>query len=163
MHRARNESEKIQTSCESNDSESDGEVKRTTFSTQTTWETAPPSADEVLHFKYTDKKYRKLFRWEKDVSTVDLHGLSAEEARELTLFFLGVHITQGSLGTGGQFTPGSLAIGRMLPKLIKIVTGRGVHSEGGVPIIKPVVKNILIERKLQYNVTDKGGAFTVQL
>lgn len=124
---------------------------------------APPSADDVLHFKYGDKKPCEVFGLNKGVPTLDLHGLTAEEARELTRNFLRAHSTQGNLATGGKFTPGTLATGRMPSKTIMIVTGRGVHSEGGVPIIKPVVENILRQRNLQYTVTAKGGAFTVQL
>lgn len=46
---------------------------------------------------------------------------------------------------------------------IQIITGRGIHSDNGIPKIKPVVKNIIVGEGLQYRETCKGGSYLVYL
>lgn len=129
---------------------------------------AVPCPDDIIQFKFGPKTSRELFSVENGIHTLDLHGLTAEEAREMTRNFLRAHTNRlgNPLATGGMsFQQGStLATGPSSEvKIVKIITGRGNNSQGGIPIVKPVVENILRQRNLKFTVTAKGGAFTVEL
>lgn len=121
----------------------------------------PHPADDVIYFKCGPKKRSDLFGLNKDVPTLDLHGLTINEAREWTGKFLRAQSIRSNLAIGGQYSFGSLATNRMPSKTFKIITGRGLHSPERVAKIKPVVEDILKQLNLQYTVTDNGGAFTI--
>jgi DNA-nicking Smr family endonuclease len=46
---------------------------------------------------------------------------------------------------------------------IRFITGRGLHSAHGKPVIKPAFKAYFDQNRLRYNEAAKGGAFDVTL
>ena len=84
--------------------------------------------------------------------TLDLHGLKAAEARDCVIDFLNTH---GGIERNGFYIPRN--------KTAKIITGRGLHSENGVCVLKHVVERVLNERNLTFKVFAKGGAYNVKL
>ena len=82
--------------------------------------------------------------------TLDLHGKTATEAeREIRLFILRAK--------------------RESKRMIRIITGKGLHSEGGQSVLKGVVENKVVELKDEGLVLDRkwekggGGALLVYL
>ncbi|MBW6440741.1 Smr/MutS family protein [Patescibacteria group bacterium] len=79
---------------------------------------------------------------------LDLHGLTKEEAREEVLDFLDEANNNGD-------------------KKVRIITGKGLHSENNKGILKEYVQSILDEKCLEYCdakiCEGGGGAINVKL
>ncbi|KAB7499604.1 hypothetical protein Anas_07997 [Armadillidium nasatum] len=88
---------------------------------------------------------RRLSIFEQDgLETIDLHGKKVSEARYLADKFLH-HQERQSLPA------------------VQIITGRGLHSPDGIPVLKPVVRNMIRDRGLRYDEIAMGGAYKVYL
>ena len=74
------------------------------------------------------KSAKKQSQWEE---CLDLHGKTAEEAINLL----------------ASFVAGSYA--RNL-KAVVVITGKGKHSRGGVPVVKPRVENWILQKGKRY-------------
>jgi len=83
---------------------------------------------------------------------IDLHGFYVKDAINTTTQF----ISQRSKAYGQSHHSESL-------RYVYIVTGRGLHSEGGVPRVKPATEELLHDRHLQFTWMNKGGMMKVDL
>ncbi|XP_044267376.1 NEDD4-binding protein 2-like [Tribolium madens] len=83
--------------------------------------------------------------YEKNPSndTIDFHHLYVKEAVEVLDIFLDDQI-------------GGLRDDNVKTKALSVITGRGKHSENGVPKIKPAVIERLIVRKLKFSEVNAG-------
>lgn len=77
------------------------------------------------------------------IPELDLHKLRVWEAKKVTQMFV--------KQSRGRY------------RRVKIITGRGLHSAGGIPKIKPEVEVLLQEAGLSYEEVNKGGCFEVML
>jgi len=75
---------------------------------------------------------------------IDLHGLYVQEAMEI----LGsqIHAEQARGGTG-----------------LKVIVGKGNHSNGGIQRIKPAVKDLCRELNLQFFTSENAGEMHISL
>lgn len=71
--------------------------------------------------------------------TLDLHDYKAREAKHEARQFL-------RRNSGRQ---------------VEIITGRGVHSIGGVSVLKTVMEEVLEEMDLTYTLQNKGGSYLI--
>jgi DNA-nicking Smr family endonuclease len=46
---------------------------------------------------------------------------------------------------------------------VTVISGRGIHSEGGVPKIKPAFEKYFRDNHIRYQPINRGGAFKLQL
>nr|XP_045604920.1 uncharacterized protein LOC123762453 isoform X2 [Procambarus clarkii] len=74
-------------------------------------------------------------RWE-----LDLHGMYRHEAGVAVNSFLRKHSDESR---------------------VRIITGRGLHSEKNQPVLKPHVINLISQRGLSYKVVSKGGCIDI--
>ncbi|XP_018013785.1 uncharacterized protein LOC108670801 [Hyalella azteca] len=133
--------------------------------------TAPPSIpspSDIFHFKHADLTSSDLFSFEDGIPTLDLHRLAVNEAREITRNFLRAHSSTGTMVGGASVLPRvhgahHTSNSQTSAKMVKIVTGRGMHSNQGVSALKPMVLNILQQRNLKHEISSKGGAILVHL
>lgn len=108
---------------------------------------APPSTPEdspTVGLTFGTRKLSSIIFDDNGIPTLDLHNMTVPEAKSAVQGFLR---RQRSLGSS----------------YIQIITGRGIHSDNGIPKIKPVVKNIIVGEGLQYRETCKGGSYLVYL
>ena len=75
--------------------------------------------------------------------TVDLHGFEATVAKVAVAFVLGECRRPAGARAGGGAAPDDGSGGAPLP--LRIITGRGQHSKGGMPILKPAIIAMLAE------------------
>ncbi|KAK7066835.1 hypothetical protein SK128_000985 [Halocaridina rubra] len=103
--------------------------------------TVTPSESPKLELKFATISLRQVIRVEQGILTLDLHQMTVKEAVQVTNEFL-------TSTAAGQHR-------------VQIITGRGVHSEGGVPKVKPVITELLKEKNLKFTEKHKGGCFEV--
>lgn len=95
------------------------------------------------YYRYISARRLSIFH-QDGLETIDLHRKKVSEARYLTDKFLH-HQENNSLPA------------------IQIITGRGLHSPDGIPVLKPVVRSMIRERGLRYEEIANGGAYKVYL
>ncbi|XP_069156374.1 uncharacterized protein [Procambarus clarkii] len=95
-------------------------------------ETAPPSNTQLN--EESRERYRNR-AWE-----LDLHGMYRHEADVAVNSFLRKHSDESR---------------------VRIITGRGLHSEKNQPVLKPHVINLISQRGLSYKVVSKGGCIDI--
>lgn len=77
------------------------------------------------------------------IPELDLHELRVWQAKKVTQMFV--------RQSRGRY------------RRVRIITGRGLHSVGGIPKIKPEVEVFLQNAGLSYDEVNKGGCFEVKL
>jgi len=105
--------------------------------------------DEAIMLTY--QRYNKP---EEAATRLDLHGLKKKEALRLLEKILIIRSQQINEKHG--------EIGARDPIEFNIVTGRGNHSDRKA-VLKPAVKDFLIDNKFKYAEFSNGAGFTVQL
>lgn len=93
--------------------------------------------------KYVDIPQSEIIKLDHGVPTLDLHRMTVREASQATDSFI-----RQSFGRHQR---------------VRIVTGRGLHSEGGMPKVKPTVQKYLLHNNYKYNEVHNGGCFEVFL
>ncbi|CAB3386835.1 Hypothetical predicted protein [Cloeon dipterum] len=94
----------------------------------------------------TDALMAKLYRFLLQSATntfIDLHFLKVTEAESVLALFL-KHISSPCCTARTEVT---------------VVTGRGLHSQGGVPILRPAIKNYLDRQNIKYK--EQPGSFRI--
>ncbi|ROT80128.1 uncharacterized protein [Penaeus vannamei] len=103
----------------------------------------PPSEGSYLPLKHGDLPFKQVLRFEDGILTLDLHTMTVREALQTTEAFIRQY--------WGQH------------EKVRIITGRGIHSENGVPKVKPAIKDFLLNHGLQHTEIRQGGCFEVFL
>jgi DNA-nicking Smr family endonuclease len=98
--------------------------------------------------QWQPKKIKRNKYLQVSQDEIDLHGFTREEARESLLFFL-------QSARDRKF------------KLVRVITGKGLHSENGQSVLSGYIKNLLEREGLKYSdakLYDGGsGAIDVQI
>lgn len=102
-----------------------------------------PRGSPHLQLTHADLPVRQVFRLEQGIPTVDLHCMTVREATQIVDAFL--------------------AQNRGRHHRVRIVTGRGLHSENGVPKVKPAVLQLLENQNLKFCQVHNGGCLEVVL
>lgn len=102
-----------------------------------------PSDSPHLRLKYADLSVRRVIKIEHGIPTLDLHNMTVKEATKITRAFLATNIGQ--------------------QHRVRIITGRGLHSEGGVAKVKPAIETLLENQNLKFSETNSGGCLNVIL
>lgn len=102
-----------------------------------------PTDSPTLHLKYGNIPKREVIKLERGIPTLDLHGMTVKEATRATDLFI-----RQSLGH--------------YPR-VNIVTGRGLHTVGGVPKVKPAITTYLANCRYKYREVHNGGCLEVIL
>ena len=90
----------------------------------------------------------------RDTETeVDLHGLHAGEALALVKGCIEDHASKRRAWQGRGLFPS---------KLVKVITGKGLHSQSG-PRLRPAIENSLQLQRIEYKVARDGGSLTIML
>lgn len=104
----------------------------------------PTRLTTLINYDFGDDALASdIVRMELGAPTIDLHQLRVREATRITDNFL--------KQSRGRY------------KRLRIITGRGLHSENGVPKIKPAVESLLNERNYLFKETAKGGCLEVMM
>eukprot|EP00656_Telonema_subtile_P027496 TRINITY_DN2959_c0_g1_i3.p1 TRINITY_DN2959_c0_g1~~TRINITY_DN2959_c0_g1_i3.p1 ORF type:complete len:985 (-),score=256.33 TRINITY_DN2959_c0_g1_i3:2120-5074(-) len=80
-----------------------------------------------------------------ELQQIDLHGLTVSEAVETTANYLNLCKSMKHRG------------------ILKIITGKGLHSEGGVPKIKPAIEDWLQSNRFNFLSSPNGGVVEVAM
>ncbi|CAL4144508.1 unnamed protein product [Meganyctiphanes norvegica] len=83
----------------------------------------------------------QILRTEEGFPTLDLHGMTVLEARNVTQQFL-----RRNRGVD-----------------VRVVTGRGLHSEGGRSKIRPVILKLLAEQRIKATQIHNGGCLQIKV
>lgn len=97
--------------------------------------------------------YERYNKAEEASSRLDLHGLKKKEALRLLEKILSIRIRQIEATNGPKENRD--------PIEFNIVTGRGSHT--GKAVLKPAVKDYLLEQNIVYTEFHNGAGYTVQL
>lgn len=97
--------------------------------------------------------YERYNKAEEASSRLDLHGLKKKEALRLLEKILSIRIRQIEATNGPKENRD--------PIEFNIVTGRGSHT--GKAVLKPAVKDYLLEKNIVYTEFHNGAGYTVQL
>ncbi|XP_042224351.1 uncharacterized protein LOC121868119 [Homarus americanus] len=96
-----------------------------------------------LHMKFGDLPVTQVLTTDHGIPTLDLHNMTVREATRITNEFL----RQSQHGHN----------------MVKIVTGRGLHTEDGIPKVKPAIATLLNNLDYEFREVHKGGCFEVFL
>ncbi|KAK8723131.1 hypothetical protein OTU49_011857 [Cherax quadricarinatus] len=92
----------------------------------------------TLHLKFGDRSVSEVFKNENGIPTLDLHHMTVQEAIQTTNSFIkGLNVHQK----------------------FKVITGRGLHSEGGIPKVKPAIESLLKQVNYEFEEVNNGGCF----
>jgi len=86
----------------------------------------------------------------KDYKYLDLHGLTGEEAKEITIYVL-------------NLVKEKLKADKASETLVEIVTGKGIHSRGGRAVILPKIEKLLQTRGYEFKLDNRGGALLTRV
>ncbi|KAL7642040.1 UNVERIFIED_CONTAM: hypothetical protein RMT77_007914 [Armadillidium vulgare] len=103
-----------------------------------------PSSVPSIHLKYGTKNLTDIIFEQNGLPTIDLHGMTIQESLAATEGFLEFQKSEYS-------------------RAVQIITGRGLHSTGGISKIKPAVMNYLFNEDFRFSDINKGGALLVLL
>ncbi|XP_045603378.2 uncharacterized protein [Procambarus clarkii] len=101
-----------------------------------------PNNSPNLHLKFVDIPISDVLKTDHGITTLDLHHMTVREATQTTNKFLRQSVGQHK---------------------VRIVTGRGLHSEGGTPKLKPAIALLLKRRGFEFREVNNGGCFEVTL
>eukprot|EP00658_Telonema_sp_P-2_P048473 TRINITY_DN3687_c0_g1_i5.p1 TRINITY_DN3687_c0_g1~~TRINITY_DN3687_c0_g1_i5.p1 ORF type:complete len:923 (+),score=208.61 TRINITY_DN3687_c0_g1_i5:221-2989(+) len=105
--------------------------------------------EEVLSRKYHRQACDLVFQEKNpdmgELKEIDLHGLTVKEAISTSTNYLNLCQSVGHRG------------------LLKIITGKGIHSEGGIPKIKPAIEELCQSKGLNFFSSPQGGVIEVAL
>lgn len=96
-----------------------------------------------LHLKFADLPKTQVLKTEHGVPVLDLHKMTVKEATQTTNNFIN--------HSHGRY------------RKVRIVTGKGLHSEGGAPKIKPAIASMLKNANYKFQEVSDGGCFEVLL
>ncbi|CAL4065923.1 unnamed protein product [Meganyctiphanes norvegica] len=101
-----------------------------------------PAGSPVLHLHHQGTvPLRQVLRIEEGIPTLDLHGMTVLEARKVTDQFLGQYRGHN----------------------VRVVTGRGLHSEGGVAKVKPAILGFLAAKGINAAEIHNGGCLQMRV
>jgi hypothetical protein len=122
---------------------------------------------------YADRSLSSLSRHDSgDPNTIDLHGTRVSEAITIVKEILAREGASACTFSTGYVAPSLTSSSRLarLPgtplvlaaaKPLHFVTGRGIHSAGGVPVLGPAVRGALIKDGWDV-VESRGGTLSVR-
>ncbi|XP_068224957.1 uncharacterized protein [Palaemon carinicauda] len=103
-----------------------------------------PGDSPHLHLKFADLSFRDVLKVDNDgIVTLDLHNMTVHEAVQMVSDFTDDFKDE--------------------QHRVRIITGRGIRSKGGIPKIKPAVKDFLESEGFKFCEIHSGGCLEVLL